>query len=63
MDTLDQPFPDLREGRLDAERLIEQLNLLVATLRLQLQTAQQRIAALEQQLGTPAPKLEQPFSL
>jgi transposase len=60
MDAADQLKQDVREGRIDVDRLVA----LVVTLQRQLQAALQRIAELEKQCAGPsAPKLEQPFSL
>jgi transposase len=60
MDASEQLKQQVREGRLDVDRLVD----LVVTLQRQLQSALQRIAELEQQLRGSAPaKLEQPFSL
>jgi transposase len=60
MDASDQLKQDVREGRIDVDRLVD----LVVTLQRQLQAALQRIQDLEQQLGGPAStKLEQPFSV
>jgi transposase len=67
MDAGDQLKQEVREGRIDVDRLVD----LVVTLQQQLQTAtqqlraaNQRIAELEKQRGGPMPaKLEQPFSL
>jgi hypothetical protein len=51
---------DVREGRITVDRLIE----LIVTLQRELQTAKQRIADLERQLGgSPTEKLSQPFSV
>lgn len=50
---------DVRQGRIDAERLAD----LVVMLMRQLQQAQRRIEELERQLGGPTAKLDQPFSL
>jgi hypothetical protein len=63
MDASDQLQQDLRDGRIDVERLIA----VIATLQRQLQAAHQRIQELEKQLGNPAPsgtaKVEKPFSM
>src|SRR5579862_9524998 len=60
MDAAEQLKQDVREGRIDADRLVD----LVVTLQRQLQAALQRIAELEKQCGGPsATKLEQAFSL
>lgn len=63
MDAIEQLKADVREGRIDAHRLID---LLVAQQR-RLEAALQRIAELERKLGgpgasTPA-KIDQPFSV
>ncbi|MCE9562636.1 MAG: hypothetical protein K8U57_11355 [Planctomycetes bacterium] len=58
MDVAEQLKNDVREGRLDSDRLVE---LLVDSER-QLQVAHQRIAELEQLPG-PTPKVDEPFSL
>lgn len=51
---------DVREGRIDADRLVE----LVVTLQRQLQAAKQRIEELEQKLGgSSSEKVEEPFSV
>jgi transposase len=60
MDAGDQLKQDVREGRINAERLID----LIVSLQRQLATAQQRIAELERQVGGPATaKVNEPFSL
>ena len=60
MDASDQLKQEVREGRIDVDRLVD----LVVSLQRQLQAAYQRIAELEKQRGGPSPaKLEQPFSL
>lgn len=71
MDALEQLKEDLRQGRIDPERLID---LLVALQR-QLEAARQRIAELERRLGGPgsppgsppgpsaSAKIDQPFSV
>jgi hypothetical protein len=59
MDANEQLKEDLRSGRIDPQRLLD----LIGTLQQQLQAAHQRIAQLEQQLGGPTPKVEEPFSL
>jgi transposase len=60
MDAIEQLKDDLREGRLDPNRLID----LLLTMQHQLQAAHQRIAELEKQLpGSPTPKVDEPFSL
>ena len=51
---------DLRNGRIDAERLVD----LVAMLQRQLRAAHERIEELEKQIGRPpTAKLDEPFSL
>src|ERR1700691_674077 len=63
MDASEQLKQEVREGRIDLDRLVE----LVVTLQRQLQAAQQRIDTLEKQLGGSAPttstQVEQPFSV
>lgn len=63
MDPIDQLKQDLRDGRIDVERLID----VIGTLQRQLQAAQQRIEELERNAGGPTPpataKCAQPFSL
>src|SRR5277367_3235859 len=63
MDAIDQLKKDLREGRIDVDRLID----VIATLQRQLQAAQQRIAELEKNAGGPAPpvtaKVDEAFSM
>ncbi len=60
MDAVEQLKQDVREGRIDVERLVD----LVVTLQRQLQAAQKRIQELEKQDGSPkATKLNEPFSL
>jgi transposase len=63
MDTIQQLKQDLREGRIDADRLID---VLVSQQR-ELQAARQRIEELEKKLGGPAAaataKVEEAFSL
>src|SRR5271166_148591 len=66
MDAIEQLKQDVREGRIDLDRLLD----LVATLQRQLQAANQRIEELQKQSGGAAgtapakpAKLEQPFSL
>ena len=70
MDAIDQLKQDVREGRIDAERL---LDVIVAqqrqleTLQRELKAALQRIAELECKAGLPTAsgtvKVDQPFSL
>lgn len=51
---------DIRNGRIDAERLVD----LIVMLQGQLRAAQQRIEELEKLIGKPPkPKLDEPFSL
>jgi transposase len=60
MDAAEQLKDDLREGRLEPDRLAD---LYVASLR-DLQSAKQRIAELEKQFpGSPSAKVDEPFSL
>src|SRR4051812_3932885 len=63
MDAIDQLKQDLREGRIDADRLID----VIVTLQQQLEAAQQRIAELEKKaVGPAAPataKVAEPFSM
>jgi hypothetical protein len=60
MDAIEQVKEDLREGRIDSQRLVE---LMVAVQR-ELQAAKQRIAELEKQLGgSSTSKLDEPFSM
>jgi transposase len=74
MDAGDQLKQDVREGRIDVDRLVDlfvtsQRQLQAAIQQLEaanqkLEAATQRIAELEKQRGGPSPaKLEQPFSL
>jgi hypothetical protein len=70
MDAVDQLKQDVREGRVDVDRLIDlivtQQRQLEAALR-ELKAAQQRIEELEKNAGGPTPpaaaKCDQPFSL
>jgi hypothetical protein len=51
---------DVRQGRIDGDRLVE----LVVTLQRQLQSARRRIEELEKKLGgSPTEKLDEPFSV
>jgi hypothetical protein len=60
MDAIERLKKDLREGRLDVERLIE----LLGVLQRELDAAKRRIAELEKKLGEVATtKLDEPFSL
>ena len=65
MDAIDQFKEDVRQGRIDVDRLID----VVSTLQRQLESAQQRIAELEKQVSgsggaaTAPPKVDEPFSL
>lgn len=70
MDASEQLKQDVREGRIDLDRLVALVVTLQQQLQAaiqQLQTANQRIAELEKQRGGPAgptpAKLDQPFSL
>jgi hypothetical protein len=60
MEAIEQLTEDLREGRIDAHRLVE----LMVALQRKLQTAEQRIAELEKQLaGSTTTKVNEPFSM
>ena len=63
MDAIEQHKEDLRQGRVDVDRLID----VIVALQRQLEAARQRIAELEKKLGGPgAPtpaKVGQPFSM
>jgi hypothetical protein len=60
MDAMEQLKDDVREGRIDANRLVD----LVATLQRKLQAAEQRIAELEKQAaGSPTAKVDEAFSM
>jgi transposase len=67
MDASDQLKQEVREGRIDVDRLVHLVVTLQRQLQAasqQLQAANQRIAELEKQRGASTPtKLEQPFSL
>jgi hypothetical protein len=64
MEDIEQLLLELREGRIDAQRFMECLLKLNATLQQKLLAAQQRIAELERQIATlPPPKIAEPFSL
>ena len=60
MDVIEQLREDLRDGRLDADRLVE----VMVSLQRKLQAAERRIAELEKQLaGSTTTKVDEPFSL
>ena len=63
MDAIEQLKQDVRDGRIDIQRLID----VIATLQRQLEAAKQRIKELEKKSGGPTPpataKLDAPFSL
>jgi hypothetical protein len=63
MDAIDQLRLDVREGRIDLERLID----VIVTLQRQLEAAKQRIEELEKKLdgppSAPTAKVEQSFSM
>jgi hypothetical protein len=60
MDAVEQFKQDVREGRIDADRLVE----LVVKLQRELQEARRRIEELEKKLGSSATvKVAEPFSL
>jgi hypothetical protein len=62
MDEIEQLKQDVRDGRINVERLFD----VIATLQRQLRAALQRIEELEKQAGSPSPptsKVGQPFSL
>ena len=70
MDAIEQLKEDVREGRIDAERLLDVIAMLqrqLETLQRELKAAQQRIAELEKKAGPPAAsgtaKVDQPFSM
>jgi transposase len=70
MDTIEQLKQDAREGRIDAERLLDVIAMQqrqVETLQRELKAARQRIAELENKAGPPAASatvmLDQPFSM
>lgn len=70
MDALDQLKQDLRDGRIDLERLFDVFRTLQRQLEAtqrQLEAATQRIAELEKRPGGPTPpttvKVDEPFSL
>jgi transposase len=62
MDAVEQLKEDLRNGRIDADRLLA----FVVSMQRQLNAAQQRIAELERNAGNsppPSSKVDQPFSM
>jgi transposase len=62
MDAIEQLKQDVRDGRIDLDRLID----VIVTLQRQLQAAKQRIAELEKNAGGPPPataKVAEPFSM
>jgi transposase len=63
MDAIDQLKEDVRQGRVDVDRLID----VIVSLQRQLEAARQRIEELEKKLGGPAAptpaKVDQPFSM
>jgi transposase len=63
MDAIDQLKQDVREGRVDVDRLID----VIVSLQRQLEAARQRIEELEKKVGGPGSsvtaKMEQPFSM
>src|SRR5947209_3882426 len=60
MDAIATLKQDVREGRINAERLVD----LIASLQQQLQVAQQRIEELEKKLGgPPTAKLDEAYSM
>jgi transposase len=70
MDAIEQLQQDVREGRIDAERLLDVIAMqqrLVETLQRELKAALQRIAELENKAGPPTAsstvKVDQPFSM
>src|SRR5580700_7638851 len=70
MDAMDQLQQDVREGRIDAERLLDVIAMLqrqLATTQRELQAALQRIAELEKNGGPPAAsgtaKVDQAYSV
>ena len=57
---------DVRQGRVDVDRLVDLVVTLAGELqqtRQELQHAQRRIEQLERQQGGPTAKLDQPFSM
>jgi hypothetical protein len=67
MDAIEQLKEDLREGRLDADRLVELMVTLQRKLQAaqgELQIAQQRIAELEKHIaGSTTTKVDEPYSM
>lgn len=67
MDAIEQLKEDLRQGRIDPPRLVDLMVTLQRELeaaKRKLQTAEQRIAELEKQLGgSPTAKVDEPFSM
>ena len=63
MDTIDQLREDVRQGRVDMDRLID----VIVSQQRQLEAARQRIEELEKKLGGPgtpsAAKVDEPFSM
>jgi len=60
MDAIETLKEDVRQGRIDANRLVD----LVVALQRQLHAANQRLAQLEKQLGgPPTAKVDEPFSV
>ena len=60
MDAIEQLKQDVREGRIDVDRLID----VIATLQRQLEAAKQRIEELEKKAGgTATAKVAEPFSM
>jgi transposase len=60
MNAVEQLKEDLREGRINADQLVD----LLLTVQRKLQAAEQRIAELEKhRAGSPTPKVDEPFSL
>src|ERR1700684_4096591 len=60
MDAGEQLKDDLRQGRIDANRLVD----LIVSLQRELQAAKQRIADLEKQPGGPTTtKVDEPYSV
>jgi transposase len=60
MDAIETLKQDVREGRIDVDRLVD----LIVTLQRQLQAAHQQIEELEKQIGgSSTTKLDEPFSL